>query len=40
MPKRRRIPHVLLLIDTAGGFGRSVIRGIGRYALENGLLDT
>jgi LacI family transcriptional regulator len=31
-----RIPHVLLLIDTAGAFGRSVIRGVGRYALEHG----
>jgi LacI family transcriptional regulator len=30
------IPHVLLLIDTAGAFGRGVIEGIGRYALENG----
>jgi LacI family transcriptional regulator len=31
-----RIPHVLLLIDTAGAFGRSIIRGVGRYSLEHG----
>jgi LacI family transcriptional regulator len=30
------IPHVLLLVDTAAPFGRAVIRGIGRYALEHG----
>jgi LacI family transcriptional regulator len=30
------IPHVLLLIDTAGSFGRGIVEGIGRYALENG----
>jgi LacI family transcriptional regulator len=31
-----RIPHVLLLIDTSGALGRSVVRGVGRYALEHG----
>jgi LacI family transcriptional regulator len=36
MPRLSSIPHVLLLVDTAAPFGRSVIQGIGRYALENG----
>lgn len=36
MPRKRRIPRVLLLIDTAGAYGRGVVEGIGRYALENG----
>jgi LacI family transcriptional regulator len=36
VPQRHRVPRVLLLVDTAGAFGRDVIRGIGRYALENG----
>jgi LacI family transcriptional regulator len=36
MPRHPSIPHVLLLIDTAGAFGRAVVRGIGRYAVENG----
>jgi len=36
MPRLSHIPHVLLLVDTAAPFGRSVIQGIGRYALENG----
>jgi LacI family transcriptional regulator len=31
-----RTPRVLLLIDTAGAYGRGVVEGIGRYALENG----
>jgi LacI family transcriptional regulator len=31
-----RIPHVLLLIDTAGAVGRGFVEGIGRYATENG----
>jgi LacI family transcriptional regulator len=30
------IPRVLLLVDTAGAFGRGIVEGIGRYALENG----
>jgi LacI family transcriptional regulator len=34
--RRRRIPRVLLLIDTAGAYGRGVVEGIGRYALEHG----
>ena len=36
MPKPNHIPRVLLLVDTAAPFGRAVIQGIGRYALENG----
>jgi LacI family transcriptional regulator len=36
MRRRIRVPHVLLLIDTAGGCGRGMIQGISRYALENG----
>lgn len=36
MCARHRIPRVLLLIDTAGAYGRGVVEGIGRYALENG----
>jgi LacI family transcriptional regulator len=32
----KSIPHVLLLVDTAAPFGRAVIQGIGRYALEHG----
>jgi LacI family transcriptional regulator len=35
-PKRPHIPRVLLLVETAGAYGRDIIRGIGRYALENG----
>jgi LacI family transcriptional regulator len=34
--KRGRVPHVLLLIDTAGGCGRGMIEGISRYVLDNG----
>jgi LacI family transcriptional regulator len=33
---KHRVPRVLLLIDTAGSYGRGVVEGIGRYALENG----
>jgi LacI family transcriptional regulator len=33
---RDAIPHVLLLVETAGAFGRGMIEGIGRYATENG----
>lgn len=36
MPRHRRLPRVLLLIDTAGAFGRGIVEGIGRYAQENG----
>jgi LacI family transcriptional regulator len=32
----RRIPHVLLLVETSGAVGRGMIEGIGRYAAENG----
>ena len=34
--KLRRIPHILLLIDTAGAYGRGIVEGVGRYAAENG----
>jgi LacI family transcriptional regulator len=33
---QKPIPHVLLMVDTAAPFGRSVIQGIGRYAIEHG----
>jgi LacI family transcriptional regulator len=36
LPKPHHIPHVLLLIDTAGALGRGIVEGIGRYATENG----
>jgi LacI family transcriptional regulator len=36
MPRHHHVPRVLLLIETVGSFGPAVIRGIGRYALENG----
>ncbi len=36
MPLPHRLPHVLLLIDTAGAYGRGIVEGIGRYAQENG----
>jgi LacI family transcriptional regulator len=36
LPKPHHIPHVLLLIDTAGALGRGLVEGIGRYAMENG----
>lgn len=36
MPSPKHIPRVLLLVDTAAPFGRAVIKGVGRYALENG----
>jgi LacI family transcriptional regulator len=32
----RRIPHVLLLVETSGILGRGIIEGIGRYVAENG----
>lgn len=35
MSKRHRLPHVLLLIDTAGAYGRGVVEGIGRYVREH-----
>jgi LacI family transcriptional regulator len=31
-----RIPHILLLIETSYAFGRGIVEGIARYALENG----
>ena len=36
MPRLNHIPRVLLLVNTAAPFGRAVIQGVGRYALENG----
>ena len=36
MPQRCHLPRVLLLVETAGAFGRGIVEGIGRYAKENG----
>jgi LacI family transcriptional regulator len=36
MPNPPRIPHVLLLVETSLAYGRGVVEGIGRYALEHG----
>jgi LacI family transcriptional regulator len=36
MPRKRRIPHVLLLVETSRAFGRGLIEGIARFAWENG----
>jgi LacI family transcriptional regulator len=36
MSKSRRIPHVLLLVETSVAYGRGVVEGIGQYALEHG----
>jgi LacI family transcriptional regulator len=36
MPSRGRIPRVLLLVETSRNFGRQIVEGISRYALENG----
>jgi LacI family transcriptional regulator len=33
---RPHLPRVLLFVETSGAFGRDVIKGIGRWALENG----
>src|SRR5512136_2292789 len=35
-PKLRRIPRVLLLVETSRAYGRRVVEGVARYALENG----
>jgi LacI family transcriptional regulator len=35
-PPRRRIPRILLLVETSRTYGRGVTEGIARYALENG----
>jgi LacI family transcriptional regulator len=32
----RGVPHVLLLIETSVAYGRGLVEGIARYALENG----
>lgn len=32
-------PHIAVLVDTATGWGRRVVRGIGRYVRENGPWD-
>jgi LacI family transcriptional regulator len=36
MPKPRRTPHVLLLVETSLAYGRGLVEGISRYALEHG----
>jgi LacI family transcriptional regulator len=36
MPNKRRIPHILLLVETSFAYGRGIVEGIARYALENG----
>jgi LacI family transcriptional regulator len=36
MRKRRHIPRVMLMVETSRAFGRGVIEGVARYALENG----
>jgi LacI family transcriptional regulator len=36
MPRKRRLPHILLLVETSRAFGRGLIEGIARYAWENG----
>jgi LacI family transcriptional regulator len=36
MPPSRRIPQVLLLIETSRAYGRGLVEGIARYAEENG----
>jgi len=43
-PEEKAIGHaqtqsssrVLLLVDTAGAFGRGIVEGVGRYSQENG----
>ena len=35
----RRWPQIALLVDTATDWGRRMIRGIGRYAQEQGGWD-
>jgi LacI family transcriptional regulator len=36
VPQRRRIPRILLMVETSRTYGREVVEGITRYALENG----
>lgn len=36
VPPRRRVPRILLLVETSRSYGRGVTEGIARYALENG----
>jgi LacI family transcriptional regulator len=36
MTPPRHIPHVLLLVETSLAYGRGIVEGITRYALENG----
>jgi LacI family transcriptional regulator len=36
MPRSRRIPHVLLLIETSRAYGRGLVEGIARYAETHG----
>lgn len=35
-PVRRKVPHILLMIETSRTFGREIVEGIARYAFENG----
>ena len=32
----RKLPHVLLLVDTSRSYGRGLIRGVARYNQEHG----
>jgi LacI family transcriptional regulator len=36
MSRPRRTPHVLLLVETSLAYGRGLVEGISRYALEHG----
>jgi LacI family transcriptional regulator len=36
LPRPRRVPRILLLVETARAYGRRVVEGVARYALENG----
>ncbi len=36
MLRRRRLPHVLLLIETSRAYGRGLVEGVGRYVKEHG----
>lgn len=36
MPTPRRVPHILLLVETTFAYGRGIVEGITRYALEHG----
>jgi LacI family transcriptional regulator len=36
LPRPHHLPHVLLLVETTHAYGRGIVEGIARYALENG----